>query len=266
MNILVVNDDGINAKGLWMLHDSLIEKGHNVWVVAPSTEKSAQSHAITIRDPLRVERYSERAWSVTGTPVDCVIVAFEGLLKEEGRDQTPDPKPQTPHIDLVISGINAGPNRGDDVLYSGTVAAAIEAMCFGVRAIALSITSHTNQKYETAIHCFMKLLEKGIHEFIGHREILNINVPNVEINEVQGYIICQTGFRRYQEMLGTQSDPRNRTMYWILGRDPIYEIGKYDIDYHVTIENKVAISPLKIDFNNYEKIKTMRKWLEDLEF
>jgi 5'-nucleotidase len=179
-----------------------------------------------------------------------VIVAFEGLIKSE------------PKMDLVISGINAGPNRGDDVLYSGTVAAAIEAMCFGVKAIALSITSHTDQKYETAVGCFLYLLEKGITDYIGHREILNINVPNIDLLDINGYEVCATGFRRYQDMLTIQFDPRGREVYWIMGRDPVYEESQHELDYYVTLENKVSISPLKIDLNDYQKIKAMRSWVE----
>jgi len=252
MNVLLLNDDGVDSKGIWALFNSLVEKGHNAWMVAPKFEKSAQSHAITTRDPLRVEKVQDRVWSVTGTPADCVILAFEYLLKES----------ENPDIDFVISGINAGQNIGDDILYSGTVAAAIEAMCFGYKAIAISIASYYNQIYDTAVHAFWQLYDKGLLDFIDHREILNINVPNVRINELQGYSICQTGFRRYQDMLSKTIDQRNREIFWITGERPVFEKSNYGLDIHAVKENKVSISPLKIDFNNSQKIKSMSQWLE----
>ncbi|MCL2065114.1 MAG: 5'/3'-nucleotidase SurE [Candidatus Cloacimonetes bacterium] len=275
MNILLVNDDGIESRGIWTLYEAMIAKRHNVWLVAPKTEKSATSHAITLRDPLRVEKVRDRVWSVTGTPVDCVIMAFEELLRQEECLQltksptnsqikmvdsiNPDLK-----IDLVISGINAGPNRGDDVLYSGTVAAAIEAMCFGYKAIALSITSHSDQIYETAVFAINKLLENGIIDYIGHREIININVPNVAIDELKGFVVCQTGFRRYRDVLIKQKDNREKDIYWIGGYNPIYEISDYELDYFATKENKVSISPLKIDLTNYKKMVDMENWLKSI--
>ena len=251
MNILIVNDDGIGSNGCWALFNSFHEKGHDVWMVVPKTEKSAISHAITLRDPLRIEKIQDRVWAVTGTPVDCVIMAFEELL--------PNDKSLKGNIDLVISGVNAGPNRGDDVLYSGTVAAAIEAMCFGYKAIAISLTSDPPYIWDTAIHALFYLLEKGIADFIDYREILNINIPNVKIEELQGYAVCQTGFRKYRDVLLKQKDNRNKDIYWIGGYNPIFEQSKHEIDYYVTKEKKVSISPLKIDFNNYEKIKLMEK-------
>ena len=255
MNILLVNDDGIESKGIWALFHALEEKEHNVWIVAPKTEKSATSHSITLRDPLRIEKVQDKVWSVTGTPVDCIIMALEELLFTENG--------QPIEIHLVISGINAGPNRGDDVLYSGTVAAAIEAMCFGYKAIALSITSHSDQCFDTAVYVLNFLIEKGIIDYIGYREILNINVPNVTKDKLEGYVICQTGFRRYRDVLIKQKDNRDKDIYWIGGYHPIYEESEYDLDYFVTKENKVAISPLKIDFNNYPKIHEMKNWLDE---
>ena len=261
MNILLVNDDGIESQGIWALYHSMIEKGHNVWIVAPQTEKSATSHAVTLRDPLRVEIVQDRVWAVTGTPVDCVIMAFEELLPLEFGVRSSEFG--VLDIDLIISGINAGPNRGDDVLYSGTVAAAIEGMCYGYKAIALSITSHTEQIYETAVHAINYLLEKGIVDFIGHREILNINVPNVPIQDLKGYVICQTGFRRYLNVIKKQKDHRDKDIYWIGGYKPVYEESDYVLDYDATKANKVSISPLKIDYNSYDKMKDMEKWIKD---
>lgn len=249
MNILLTNDDGIEAKGINILADVLKKFGHHVFIVAPLTEKSAASHSITIREPLRIRQYDENSWAVSGTPVDCVLMAFEHFMKGQ------------PEIDLVISGINAGQNIGDDVLYSGTVGAAIEAMCMGYKAIAISITSYENQKFETAATIMAELLEKNIHELIGYRQILNINVPNCSLNELKGYKICKTGFRRYQNILHHHKDHRSRDIFWIGGDDPVWDLYHEDIDGVAIEENYVSLSPLKIDFNDYEEISKYQSFL-----
>ena len=249
MNVLLVNDDGIEAKGLWTLYDAFVAKNYNVYMIAPKIEKSAMSQAITTREALRIEKKQENVWSVSGTPADCVLLAFEYILKNE------DIK-----IDFVVSGINAGPNLASDVLYSGTVGAAIEAMNFGYKAIAISIDDIVSHKYETAAEALLYLIEKGILDYIDHHEIININVPNIDFGDIQGYTICSTGFSRYQDVVFKSNDGRNREVFWISGADSIVETSKYEIDTYVIQENKVAISPLKIDYNNYEKIKIMEKW------
>ena len=261
MNILLTNDDGVESKGIWSLFNLLSEAGHNVWMVAPKFEKSATSHALTIREPLRIEHIQEKVWAVTGTPVDCVILALEHILKDISELKTDDSNQL--NIDLVISGINAGQNIGDDILYSGTVGAAIEAMCFGYKAIAISVTSYENQKYETAAKALLDLLENGILNLIEHREILNINVPNVDIKDIKDYLVTQTGFRRYQNILFKQKDHRDRDIYWIGGDNPVFEKSEFMLDADAVKENYISISPLKIDYNNYEKINTLSKWLEN---
>ena len=261
MNILLTNDDSVESKGIWILRELLIDAGHKVFLVAPAIERSAASHSITIREPLRVKKvqnpfnkkdFTESAFSVSGTPVDCVILAFEEILKNE------------PKIDLVISGINAGQNLGDDMLYSGTVAAAIEAMCFGYKAIAISNTSFESQKYEVAAEIMCNLVKHNISQFIGHREILNINVPNVDKNEIKSTRITQVGFRRYQNILHKDKDHRNRDIFWIGGDNPIYEKSDFCLDYEAIKNNEVSISPVKVDFSNKDKIDSLKNWLSNI--
>ncbi|MCL1827651.1 MAG: 5'/3'-nucleotidase SurE [Candidatus Cloacimonetes bacterium] len=253
MNVLLVNDDGIGAEGLWALHKAFTQKNHNVYVIAPKSEQSAKSSAITTREALRIENIRENVWAVSGTPVDCVMLGFEHILKEYLK---------TNNIDLVVSGINAGPNLASDVLYSGTVGAAIEAASFHHKAIAISIDAVKNQKYDEAAKTLMFLIEKGIIDYIGLHEVLNINIPNVNFKDIVGYTVCQAGFSRYQDIVKTGKDGRGRDIIWISGSDPLIEISDYKIDYYVLLERKVAITPLKIDYNNYKKIKSMEKWVK----
>jgi len=248
MNILLTNDDGIEAKGIWSLYETLVQAGHKVFIVAPRYEQSAKSHAITTRDPIRPETHQEGVYSVTGTPADAVIIAFENLVKDE-------------NIDLVVSGINAGQNLGDDIFYSGTVAAAIEAACYGKPAIAISITSYKSQNYLTACKVLLKLFDAGIMQFATYREPININVPNVSFEEITGYTVCQAGYRRYQNILHKSKDHRDNKLFWIGGNNPLIDKSDYEIDGYVIKENRVAITPLKVDFNHYQKIKQMSEHL-----
>jgi 5'-nucleotidase len=247
LNILLTNDDGITADGIMVLYKHFSAVGHDVYIVAPKFEKSAQSHAVTTREPLRIEAQTDRIYAVTGTPADCVIMAFEYILRELNPVE----------IDLVISGINAGQNLGDDVLYSGTVAAAVEAACYGKKAIAISTTSYSNQRYDTAAIALIRLIEAGLMDYIGYREIVNVNVPNIDISEIQGVTIAQTGFRRYQNIIKKHTDNRNKDIFWLGGESPMIDSSDYEIDSHAIRENKVSISPLRIDWNDYQKIKPM---------
>ncbi|MCB5249633.1 MAG: 5'/3'-nucleotidase SurE [Candidatus Cloacimonadales bacterium] len=249
MNILICNDDGIHSNGIITLVNTFKSKGHKVFLVAPASEKSAQSHAITIREALRVKQYDENSWSVSGSPVDSVLIALEHLLHEK-------------KIDLVISGINAGQNIGDDVLYSGTVAVAVEAMCLGFKAIAISITSYEDQFFETASTIIDKLVDLQIYDLIGHRQLININVPNLPLSEIKGLRICKTGFRRYQNIVHQDKDHRNRDIFWIGGDSPIWEEYNENIDGYLVKNAIVAISPLKVDYNDYQMHKTYIDFLE----
>jgi len=254
VNVLLVNDDGINAEGLWALSKAFKKKKHTVYVIAPKIEQSAMSSALTIREAIRIDSIKKNVWAVHGTPVDCVMLGFEYILKS---------KIAKKGIDLVVSGINAGPNLCSDIIYSGTVGAAIEAASFNYKAIAISINSSVNPKYDVAATVLLDLIDKGITQYIGSHEIININVPNVKIDDIKGYSICQTGFSRYQNTIVKSADGRNKEVFWISGNNPLIESGEYDIDTYAVKSNKIAISPLKIDYNNYSKFDLLKNWLKE---
>jgi 5'-nucleotidase len=248
MNILLSNDDGVNAKGLIVLYDFLTECKHNVYIVAPETEQSAKSHAITTRSPLILNKLEDNIFSVNGTPADCIIMAKEYIISEHFNNIK---------FDLVISGINAGQNLGDDVFYSGTVAAAIEGALYGFKSIAISSCGTDNNYFNTAAMVLIKLLDSGILDYINYREVLNINVPNIKYEKLKGVIFCQAGYRRYQNIVHKHKDHRNHDIFWLGGNQPIIENSDYEIDLHEIKNNKVTITPLKIDINDYSKLQEL---------
>ena len=208
MRILLTNDDGIEAEGINTLSEFLKKDGHEVHIVAPIKEQNATSHSITLHEPLRIFEKGKNRFAVTGSPADCIILAMKVIMKSP--------------VDLVISGINGGQNMGEDILYSGTVAAALEAMFMGIPAISVSLASYINQKFETAAFYMNKMIENGIHRLISENEVFNINVPNVEINEIKGIKIVRTGHRRYYDFVKEQTDPRGSIIYRIGGYLPVW--------------------------------------------
>ncbi len=246
MKILLTNDDGIDAPGINILAEELQKNNHNIYIVAPQKEQSATSHSITLHQPMRIFKRAKNIYAVTGTPTDCVILASQVILKED--------------IDLVISGINNGQNMGEDVLYSGTVAAAIEGMFLGFKAIAVSLTSFTNQKYETAAYFIGKFLDNGIVDVIDRGEILNINVPNVSIEDVKGVKITYLTHRKYVDFVAEQEDPRGEKIYWIGGNKPLWDT-KEGSDAEAVFDNYISITPIKPQFTHKESIEKLKKWV-----
>ncbi len=247
MRILLTNDDGIEAKGIQVLADELEKAGHEIIVVAPEKERSAASHSITLRDPLRIKEIKPNWYHVGGTPVDCMILASEVLIKEP--------------VDLVISGINAGQNLGNDILYSGTVGAAIEGMFLGFKAIAISITSYRDQIYESAAISLTQMLGDGLLDLIGEKEILNINVPNVELSEIKGVKITNIGHRRYTDFVYTQKDHRGNDIHWIGGDNPVWEEAE-NIDADAIRNNYISITPIEFNFTKKESFDKIAEWLK----
>lgn len=248
MRIMLTNDDGIFAHGLRTLAQHLQDAGHELVIVAPDRERSAASHSISLRKDLRLTVLKENEFSVAGTPVDCVVIATQKILSEP--------------VDLVISGINRGQNMGEDVLYSGTVAAALEAALFGNKAIAISINSYEGQNFETAAAWMVRFLEMGITNLIPERGILNLNFPNVTLDGINGVRLTTTGHRRYYNFIRIVEEFEDGFTYRIGGESPSWEIQK-GTDAEAIAENFVSITPLGMTLLHGDAFPGILEWLED---
>lgn len=248
MLILLTNDDGIHSAGLQALADQLQSLGRVV-VVAPDRERSAIGHALTLHAPLRAEEITNDRWAVSGTPTDAVSLGIQGLLKE---------KP-----DLVISGINKGGNMGDDLTYSGTVAAAMEATLMGVPAMAVSLSGKLF-KYEnfiSAAKVAKQLAVTVIEHGLPADTFININVP---ATEPKGIRLTRQGKRIYEDAVIKNRDPRGRTYYWI-GAGELDFQNLDGTDFHAVDNGYVSVTPLHLDLTNYAAMDRLRQWsMEDL--
>jgi len=237
-HVLISNDDGIDAPGLLALEELLRSlSGYRVTVVAPSDQQSASSHSLTLTAPLRVIDRGMNRFAVTGTPTDTVLVAMEKILKE-------DPP------DVVLSGINHGPNMGEDVLYSGTVAAAMEGTMFGVPSYALSTSGWHPTDFSGAVEFLRLNLERILAFPLRNGSLLNINIPDGPPEAIKGVRVTKLGSRVYQDVITDKVDPRGRPYFWIGGRGPTwYEAD--GTDHGATEAGYVSITPLLVDLTHY---------------
>lgn len=254
MNILISNDDGINASGIKALSEA-IGKDYNVYVAAPDRERSAAGHSITLTTPLRVDEIeplngSKKSWSVTGTPGDCVKIALNAILKPE---EMPD---------LIISGINHGPNLGYDILYSGTVSCAIEGAMFGIPslAVSLNILSSEYNDFRFAANFVNTLIPKLKDFKIPSRSILNINVPSVSPEDIGGIAITEMGGRMFNDKYEKRIDPRGKTYYWMAG-ELSGASEKENTDIEAIRRNQISITPLSFDTTRKEIISDLNEIL-----
>jgi len=250
--ILLTNDDGIYAEGIQMMSKYLTGE-HQVYVVAPDHEQSATGHAITMHRPLRAEKvehmYEETkgAWHVNGTPSDCVKLAVEALLKD-------DP-PQ-----LVISGINRGFNLGTDVLYSGTVSAAIEAVILDLPAIAVSVGATTEcPDYTLAASYTAELIRKLQVDQIDKNTVLNINVPDLDKEEIKGVQITSQGVRHYRNSFEKRVDPRGKTYYWLAG-ELMKKENPPESDVVAIEQGYISITPLQFNLSSKQMMEKLKNW------
>ncbi|GAM11365.1 5'-nucleotidase SurE [Geobacter sp. OR-1] len=245
MKILVTNDDGINAVGLAHLAEAMAEIGE-VAVVAPDREMSAVGHSLTLHHPLRAHCLGERRFAVDGTPTDCVNLGIHSLL-----DFTPD---------LVVSGINRGGNLGDDVTYSGTVSAAMEATLMGIPAIAVSlVTMADGENYPSAAKVAQEIARNLLRNGLPVDTFLNVNVPDLPYDRLGKTLVTIQGKRRYDGTIVDKVDPRGRNYYWIGTADLKFN----DIegsDYHAVSRGHVSVTPLHLDLTNHSSIPKIASW------
>lgn len=248
MRILISNDDGYQAPGLVYLANALAEIAE-VIVVAPDRDRSGASHSLTLKHPLYVTHHENGFTSVEGTPTDCVHVAISGLL-----DKAPD---------MVVSGINAGANMGDDVIYSGTVAAAMEGRFLGLTAMAISLAAYPGKHFTTAAKVAKRLLKHLLDHPLPGNTILNVNVPDLPWEELAGFKITRLGNRHQSEPVIKDVDPRGRTVYWIGPAGPEQDAGP-GTDFYAVRMGYISVTPLHVDLTCNAALDQVDQWLQTL--
>lgn len=248
MRLLISNDDGISALGVRALANCLAETGHEVIVVCPDQERSATGHGLTLHHPIRAEVVESlfhpavKAWACSGTPADCVKLALWALM-----DQAPD---------LVLSGINHGSNLGTDVLYSGTVSAAMEGVIEGIPGIAFSLASFSSREFGPAAHFAQSLILQLEKQPLPELLLLNVNVPPVQQEAIAGVVVTRQGVRRYVDIFDKRADPRGKTYYWLAGElledvaDSPFLAEQAPTDVQAIRDNYITITPLQYNLTS----------------
>ncbi|MDM8545336.1 5'/3'-nucleotidase SurE [Candidatus Venteria ishoeyi] len=249
MNILLSNDDGYLAPGIRTLAAALdsLDFIQQLTVVAPQQNRSGASHSLTLEQPLRATTTDNGFICVNGTPTDCVHLGVTGLL-----ETCPD---------MVVSGINAGSNLGDDVLYSGTVAAAMEGRTLGLPALAVSLVSHDPQHYDTAAKVIVQILQQMRTRPLPQDQILNINVPDVSWEQLKGMAVTRLGHRHKAEPAIQSSDPRGQVIYWVGPPGKAQDAGP-GTDFYAIDRQQVSITPLHADLTRHQSLETLGQWFD----
>ena len=249
MHFLISNDDGITARGIQVLSQRMSELG-KVTIVAPDQDRSGASNSLTLDSPVRISEIDERTFRVNGTPTDCVHIALTGLL-----DGDPD---------MVVSGINAGANLGDDVIYSGTVAAAMEGRFLGFPAIAVSLVFNDKPRnFETAAEVIALLVQRLRQDPLPADTILNINVPDLPWSEIEGIEVTRLGHRHRAEPTIREVDPRGRPMYWIGPAGAEQDAGP-GTDFDAIRRGYVSVTPIHVDLTRYQALDQVAGWVAEI--
>ncbi|WAC64649.1 5'/3'-nucleotidase SurE [Pseudoxanthomonas sp. SL93] len=251
MRVLVSNDDGVDAPGIRILAEGLRAAGHEVYVVAPDRDRSGASNSLTLDLPIRLKRIDHYTCSIAGTPTDCVHLALTGMLDFEP--------------DIVVSGINNSANLGDDVIYSGTVSAAMEGRFLGLPAVAMSLVTHNHEPkhFETAARAAVEIVARLKSDPLPADTILNVNVPDLAWADVKGFEVTRLGNRHRSEPCVPQPDPRGRTVYWIgpAGREQDAGAGT---DFHAVRTGNISITPIHVDLTRYQALEKVASWVGGL--
>ena len=259
MKLLISNDDGIFAQGIRSLANGLAENGHDVTVVCPDRERSATGHGLTLHQPIRAEVVESvfhpavKAWACSGTPSDCVKLALWALLDS--------------HPDFVLSGINHGSNLGTDVLYSGTVSAAMEGVIEGIPSIAFSLASFSSLEFQSAVTFAKTLLTQLATQPLPSLMLLNVNVPALKWEEISGAIITRQGVRRYVDVFEKRIDPRGKTYYWLAGElleevePPNLNLPQHiPTDVQAIRDNYITVTPLQYNLTDKAALNCLQTW------
>ncbi len=233
--ILVTNDDGVYAPGIRALHEAVSPLGEAI-IVAPERDNSAVSHSLTMNRPLKVVQLEEEIYTIDGTPTDCVTIATNKIL------------PRKP--DLLVSGINPGPNLGDDISYSGTVSAAIEGTMYGIPSLAFSLGGTHPFDFEVAAAVAWKLASMALNMHLPPKSLLNINIPPLPAGEIHGIRFTCQGRRRYQDAIQETLDPWGRTHYWI-GGGTVHWSGGENTDEQAVRQGYISVTPIQLDLTNH---------------
>jgi len=251
VKILVSNDDGFRAEGIRRLREALMTLAE-VTVVAPDRNRSGASNSLTLDVPLRVFEAEAGIYYVPGTPTDCVHLAISGLFDYEH--------------DMVVSGVNDGANLGDDVLYSGTVAAAIEGRFLGLPTIAISLCTHPGsaRQFDAAAEVARRLVRQLLDKPLERALILNVNVPDRPLSALRGFRTTRLGFRHPSEPIVRAEDPHGRPVYWVGPSGPQQEAGP-GTDFHAVAEGYVSVTPLQIDLTRHAALPVVQTWLDGID-
>ncbi len=251
MRVLVSNDDGVDAPGIRTLAQCLREAGHTVTVVAPDRDRSGASNSLTLDQPIRVKRLADDVHCVAGTPTDCVHLALTGMLEDEP--------------DIVVSGINNYANLGDDVIYSGTVAAAMEGRFLGLPAIAVSLATgdHKGRHFGTAARAAAEIMARLAVDPLPADTILNVNVPDLDWTDLAGFEVTRLGNRHRSEPCIAQDDPRGRRIWWIGPAGAEQDAGP-GTDFHAVRTGHISITPIHVDLTRFQALETVASWVGGL--
>lgn len=249
MKILVSNDDGVNAPGIKVLQQALASLGDTM-VVGPDRNCSGASNSLTLINPLRTQTLENGYISVNGTPTDCVHLAINQLCQTSP--------------DLVVAGINNGANLGDDVLYSGTVAAATEGRHMGMPAIAVSLVGKDEKYYETAAQVVVKIISHLSDHPLQDDQILNINVPDIPMSELKGIKVTRLGHRHKAETMKKMTDPWNREIYWYGSLGAELDAGE-GTDFHAVANGYASVTPLTVDMTAHNSLNKMQQWISEVK-
>jgi 5'-nucleotidase len=252
--ILVTNDDGVHSPGLISLYNAMKELG-DAYIIAPDRERSAVSHSLTMHRPLKVEELLEHVYSINGTPTDCVAIGISKILTERPA--------------LVVSGINKGANLGDDITYSGTVSAAIESTIMGIPSFAISLVIEKQPAlplhFDTASRIAVVIGRYILEKSLPYDTLLNVNIPDVQINSIKGIKFTRQGKRIYDNSIQETFDPNGKKHYWIGGGEPYWEHGE-DTDIQAIQGGYISITPIHLDLTNYEALEFLKqRWSFNVE-